>query len=80
MAALFVVLDRGYVAARPDLNIVTREHARREGWRYYCTGQPCRHGHVAERYAADGRCVPCTLVATAARARSKYHRVRSAAV
>jgi hypothetical protein len=62
------------------MNIVTRDDARREGWRYYCTGQPCRHGHMAERYVASGRCVPCGLADTAARARSKYHRIRSVAV
>lgn len=29
------------------------------GLMYYYTGKPCKHGHVAIRYAPNGSCVPC---------------------
>jgi hypothetical protein len=40
----------------PD--IIGRDEARALGLKRYFTGKPCKHGHVAERYAG-GPCVEC---------------------
>lgn len=33
--------------------------ARAAGRKTYFTGQPCKHGHICERYVKDNRCVKC---------------------
>jgi hypothetical protein len=40
----------------PD--IIGRDEAKALGLKRYFTGKPCKHGHVAERYAG-GPCVEC---------------------
>jgi hypothetical protein len=30
--------------------------------KWYFTGVPCKHGHVAERYVGNGGCVECRQV------------------
>lgn len=41
--------------------IISREEAARRGLKRFFTGEPCRHGHVAERWVGcRGRCVECT--------------------
>jgi hypothetical protein len=42
--------------APPD--IIGRDEARALGLKRYFTGKPCKHGHIAERYAG-GPCVKC---------------------
>lgn len=39
----------------------TREEAKKTGSKYYFTGQPCKHGHVAPR-KTKGACVECLKV------------------
>ena len=39
----------------------TREEAKRTGAKYYFTGQPCKHGHIAAR-KTKGACVECLKV------------------
>lgn len=39
--------------------------ARQAGQTRYETGRPCRKGHLAQRYTANGRCVVCTDAANA---------------
>ena len=39
----------------------TREEAKKTGSKYYFTGQPCKHGHVAPR-KTKGSCVECLKV------------------
>lgn len=39
--------------------LVTVEDAKRQGLIRYFTGEPCNHGHVAERYVKGKRCVVC---------------------
>jgi len=39
----------------------TREEAKKTGAKYYFTGQPCKHGHVALR-KTKGSCVECLKV------------------
>lgn len=36
----------------------TREEAKKTGSKYYFTGQPCKHGHIAPR-KTKGACVDC---------------------
>jgi hypothetical protein len=37
----------------------TRKEAKEIGAKYYETGLPCKHGHVAKRSVVDGVCVEC---------------------
>ena len=39
----------------------TREEAKKTGSKYYFTGQPCKHGHIAAR-KTKGSCVDCLKV------------------
>jgi 5-methylcytosine-specific restriction endonuclease McrA len=39
----------------------TREDAKKTGSKYYFTGQPCKHGHIAAR-KTKGSCVDCLKV------------------
>jgi len=39
----------------------TREEAKKTGSKYYFTGQPCKHGHIAAR-KTKGSCVECLQV------------------
>ena len=39
----------------------TREEAKKTGNKYYFTGQPCKHGHIAPR-KTKGACIECLKV------------------
>ena len=39
----------------------TRKEAKKTGSKYYFTGQPCKHGHIAAR-KTKGACVECLKV------------------
>lgn len=41
------------------MNVIERAQAVNEGLPRYFTGQPCKHGHVAERYTASKTCCMC---------------------
>lgn len=41
------------------MNVVLRKEAKERGLYKYFTGEPCSHGHMAERYVANGHCVIC---------------------
>lgn len=43
------------MAARPS----PRRQAIEAGEKFYFTGRPCRHGHIAARYVSCGACLPC---------------------
>lgn len=53
----------------------TRAEAKAQGARYYFTGVPCKHGHIAPR-KTKGACVECLRVewAAAAEIRAEYFR------
>ncbi len=36
-----------------------RDEARARGLKRYSTGEPCKRGHVAERYVSSNECVEC---------------------
>lgn len=42
--------------------LVTLDDAKRHGLIRFFTGEPCKHGHVSERYVKGNRCVECDRV------------------
>jgi hypothetical protein len=40
-------------------NTISRDEARALGLKRYFTGEPCKHGHIAERYVSSGLCSEC---------------------
>jgi hypothetical protein len=46
---------------------ISRKNAQLNGFTHYCTGAPCRHGHVALRRVSDRVCTECDKVAKAMR-------------
>ena len=42
-----------------EFEIISREEARERGLKRFFTGEPCKYGHVAERYVSTGACVEC---------------------
>jgi 5-methylcytosine-specific restriction endonuclease McrA len=45
------------IVAQP--HIITRDDARALGIARCFTGEPCKHGHIDERYVCNNRCVAC---------------------
>lgn len=41
------------------MNIISRAEAKQLGLKRYFTGKPCKHGHIAERYTVDSKCLTC---------------------
>jgi hypothetical protein len=60
------------------LPIVTREEAIERGLRRYFTGQPCKRGHVGERYTLNAGCLQC-MNESQTRARDAIHAKRQQA-
>lgn len=48
------------------MNIVTREEAIASGLKRYCTGIPCKNGHVAQRWTSSKKCFECERLDRAA--------------
>lgn len=42
-----------------SIAVISRAEAKAQGLKRYFTGEPCVHGHVAERFAQGGGCVEC---------------------
>jgi hypothetical protein len=42
-----------------DLQIVTLKEAKEKGFQYYFTGNPCKNGHISQRYVSCRGCVTC---------------------
>ena len=51
--------ERQQHEAKLERNRQLREEAKAAGLKRYFTGEPCDHGHVAERTVVDGKCVEC---------------------
>jgi hypothetical protein len=47
----------------PD-DIITRADALARGLKRYFTGRPCKHGHIAERYAFSRACCICITISS----------------
>jgi hypothetical protein len=46
--------------AATNYTIISRKAAREAGAKRYFTGDPCKHGHIAERLEVNGSCCECT--------------------
>jgi 5-methylcytosine-specific restriction endonuclease McrA len=46
----------------PARRFSPRADAKRLGLPTYFTGTPCKHGHVCDRYTANGRCLECNVL------------------
>ena len=44
------------------MKIVSRAEAKAAGLKRYFTGEPCKHGHVAERFVSNWDCAQCLHV------------------
>jgi hypothetical protein len=42
--------------------IISRKDALTLGLKKYCTGKPCIHGHISERWACSWKCIECEHV------------------
>jgi hypothetical protein len=42
---------------------VKRAEAISQNLKFYCTGKPCKHGHLSDRYTSTGVCVNCLQIA-----------------
>jgi hypothetical protein len=42
------------------LRLLSRKEAKQNGKYLYYTGQPCKHGHIAERYTNNAMCTVCS--------------------
>jgi hypothetical protein len=51
--------DEGDHQLSNSRNIISRDEAKALGLKRYFTGEPCRHGHIAERSVHSGRCWEC---------------------
>jgi hypothetical protein len=49
----------------PMLSKHSREQATALGLKRYFTGEPCKHGHIAERYVRSGGCLKCNCAKVA---------------
>lgn len=50
-------------------DFISRAEAKRLGLKRYFTGEPCKHGHVAERATVNGLCCECGRI----KSRARYH-------
>lgn len=41
--------------------LISRDEAASKGMLRYFTGQPCRKGHLSERYTLSGSCIDCMV-------------------
>ena len=41
------------------MNLISPKEAKENNIKFYFTGNPCRNGHVANRYTSDGGCESC---------------------
>ena len=53
------LMTRGNHDCRPPPSIIGRDEAKALGLKRFFTGEPCKHGHVAERIVSSHRCTEC---------------------
>ena len=54
------MMERQKTREFSDMPLLSQREARAAGESLYFTGSACDHGHVAPRYARNGKCVVCT--------------------
>jgi hypothetical protein len=52
------------------MQIIGRDEARKRGLKRYFTGEPCLHGHIAERWVSTKDCVECNRLSKQAQRRA----------
>lgn len=57
-----------YTAPSTTLQVISRKEALLLKRKRYFTGEPCKHGHIDERYISDGQCATCCKI----KLRKKY--------
>jgi len=60
-----------------ETKIITRKKAMEKGLKRYFTGKPCKHGHVAERYTGDTKCLLCNKFSSREYLKSEGYKVGS---
>lgn len=58
--------------------IITRAEAKAQGLKRFFTGEPCKRGHVAERFTSSKRCYECQRESFATPEARAWHRARDA--
>src|SRR5690554_4536530 len=61
------------------MQIISRNEATTQGLKWYFTGKPCKHGHVAKRLVSNRSCAECSLEKTRAWASSNKDYLRAEA-
>lgn len=44
------------------LTLLSRDEAQQKGLVHYMTGRPCKHGHIAPRFASNRECTECAAL------------------
>lgn len=50
---------RTYWRYEMNNQVISRKDAISQGLKRYFTGEPCKHGHISERYVCNNRCYSC---------------------
>jgi hypothetical protein len=56
------------------MEVISRKDAKKDELKWYFTGKPCKHGHIAKRYITKSECQACRLARYASK-KSKYKRL-----
>lgn len=56
------------------LSIISRDEARAAGMKRFYTGEPCRAGHVDERYVSTTVCCECNRIRSRQTVKAHYKR------
>lgn len=56
------------------MDIISRSEAKARSLKYYFTGRPCKHGHIAPKFTSRGWCVECANLAMKDKGRKEYDR------
>jgi 5-methylcytosine-specific restriction endonuclease McrA len=43
------------------MKIISREEAKNQGLKRYFTGEPCKNGHISERWVTQKNCIQCKI-------------------
>lgn len=60
------------------MKVISRQEAKAVGLKRYFTGEPCKHGHVDERFTSTRWCCACALAANRSLEKKAYFRVKNA--
>jgi len=56
------------------VKIISKKEAKALGLKKYFTGEPCKHGHICERYTSSMLCIECRGPRTKEKDRMKWRR------